>query len=164
MVRAGDVRFVFGLFKDGAGVAPAVLGLYPKLDHPSARAQIYRSPVGEVRFAHAGAVPGVRTGHALDADGKGFVIAAAIPRAAIPAMTRPFGADVRTQLNFDANLGGNHKFWWANQDGSANIETLDEGAAAFPIVQTSRDAKLDTVMSNSFGFGGTNASLVFGRV
>jgi 3-oxoacyl-[acyl-carrier-protein] synthase I len=48
--------------------------------------------------------------------------------------------------------------------GSANIETLDEGAAAFPIVQASRDAKLDTVMSNSFGFGGTNASLVFGRV
>ena len=48
--------------------------------------------------------------------------------------------------------------------GSANIETLDEGAADFPIVQTSRDAKLDTVMSNSFGFGGTNASLVFGRV
>lgn len=128
--RAGDVRFVFGLFKDGAGVAPAVLGLYPKLDHPSARAQIYRSPVGEVRFAHAGAVPGVRTGHALDADGKGFVIAAAIPRAAIPAMTRPFGADVRTQLNFDANLGGNHKFWWANQDGSANIETYDEPSEA----------------------------------
>ena len=47
--------------------------------------------------------------------------------------------------------------------GSANIETLDEGAAAFPIVQTSRDATLNTVMSNSFGFGGTNASLVFGR-
>lgn len=47
--------------------------------------------------------------------------------------------------------------------GSANIETLDEGAAAFPIVQASRDATLDTVMSNSFGFGGTNASLVFGR-
>ena len=48
--------------------------------------------------------------------------------------------------------------------GSANIETLDEGATGFPIVQTSRDAKLNTVMSNSFGFGGTNASLVFGRV
>lgn len=47
--------------------------------------------------------------------------------------------------------------------GSANIETLDEGAAGFPIVQASRDATLDTVMSNSFGFGGTNASLVFGR-
>jgi 3-oxoacyl-[acyl-carrier-protein] synthase-1 len=48
--------------------------------------------------------------------------------------------------------------------GSANIETLDEGAAAFPIVQASRDATLNTVMSNSFGFGGTNASLVFGKV
>ena len=48
--------------------------------------------------------------------------------------------------------------------GSANIETLDEGAASFPIVQASREATLDTVMSNSFGFGGTNASLVFGRV
>ena len=48
--------------------------------------------------------------------------------------------------------------------GSANIETLDEGAAAFPIVQASHDATLNTVMSNSFGFGGTNASLVFGRV
>ena len=48
--------------------------------------------------------------------------------------------------------------------GSANIETLDEGATGFPIEQASRDATLDTVMSNSFGFGGTNASLVFGRV
>ncbi|MBD9437817.1 beta-ketoacyl-ACP synthase I [Pseudoxanthomonas sp. PXM03] len=48
--------------------------------------------------------------------------------------------------------------------GSANIETLDEGAKDFPIVQASRDATLATVMSNSFGFGGTNASLVFGRV
>ena len=48
--------------------------------------------------------------------------------------------------------------------GSANIETLDEGAAGFPIVQASRDATLDTVRSNSFGFGGTTASLVFGRV
>ena len=48
--------------------------------------------------------------------------------------------------------------------GSANIATLDERAAGFPIVRESRDARLDTVMSNSFGFGGTNAALVFGRV
>lgn len=48
--------------------------------------------------------------------------------------------------------------------GSANIETLDPRAASFPIVRESRDATLNTVMSNSFGFGGTNASLVFGRV
>ena len=47
--------------------------------------------------------------------------------------------------------------------GSANIETLDPQAEGFPIVRESRDAVLDTVMSNSFGFGGTNASLVFRR-
>ena len=48
--------------------------------------------------------------------------------------------------------------------GSANIETLDERAEGFPILRESRDAKLDVVMSNSFGFGGTNATLVLGRV
>jgi len=41
--------------------------------------------------------------------------------------------------------------------GSANIDQLDSGAEGFPIVRESRDAKLDVVMSNSFGFGGTNA-------
>ncbi len=48
--------------------------------------------------------------------------------------------------------------------GSANIETLDPKAEGFPIARESRDAKLDVVMSNSFGFGGTNATLVFARV
>ena len=48
--------------------------------------------------------------------------------------------------------------------GSANIETLDPKAEGFPILRESREAKLDTVMSNSFGFGGTNATLVFARV
>jgi 3-oxoacyl-[acyl-carrier-protein] synthase I len=47
---------------------------------------------------------------------------------------------------------------------SANVENLDEQASGMPIV-TARmdDAKIDTIMSNSFGFGGTNASLVFKR-
>ena len=47
---------------------------------------------------------------------------------------------------------------------SANIETLDPAAKGINISQERIDnAKLDTVLSNSFGFGGTNASLVFSR-
>ena len=48
--------------------------------------------------------------------------------------------------------------------GSANIDELDPRAEGFPIVRSSREAKIDTVMSNSFGFGGTNGTLVFARV
>ena len=47
--------------------------------------------------------------------------------------------------------------------GSANIASLDPAAQDMPVVTKSRDARLDTVMSNSFGFGGTNASLVLRR-
>lgn len=48
---------------------------------------------------------------------------------------------------------------------SANITELDEAASDLPIVRSRIDnATVDTVMSNSFGFGGTNASLVFRRV
>ena len=47
---------------------------------------------------------------------------------------------------------------------SANIETLDPAAKGINISQERIDnAKLDTILSNSFGFGGTNASLVFRR-
>lgn len=48
---------------------------------------------------------------------------------------------------------------------SANIDNLDEGAEGYPIVRERQDNQnLDLVMSNSFGFGGTNASLVFKKV
>jgi len=47
---------------------------------------------------------------------------------------------------------------------SANINEIDPKAAAFPIVRERRDdVTLNCVMSNSFGFGGTNATLVFKR-
>lgn len=44
---------------------------------------------------------------------------------------------------------------------SANIEELDPAAAGFPIVTKCKETALQTIMSNSFGFGGTNATLVF---
>ncbi|MFT7259178.1 MAG: 3-oxoacyl-[acyl-carrier-protein] synthase-1 [Glaciecola sp.] len=44
---------------------------------------------------------------------------------------------------------------------SINVENLDEAAKGLDIVTRTREAKLDLVMSNSFGFGGTNATLVF---
>ena len=44
---------------------------------------------------------------------------------------------------------------------SVNIETLDEAATGMPIVQATTIQSLNRVMSNSFGFGGTNACLVF---
>lgn len=47
---------------------------------------------------------------------------------------------------------------------SAHIETLDPEFEGVPIVRERiDDAKIDTVLSNSFGFGGTNATLVFQR-
>ena len=48
--------------------------------------------------------------------------------------------------------------------GSANIEELDPEVADLPVqLKTVENAKIDTVMSNSFGFGGTNATVVLKR-
>jgi len=47
---------------------------------------------------------------------------------------------------------------------SANIENLDPDAEGLPILTEKKEGKINAVMSNSFGFGGTNASLVFKRV
>jgi 3-oxoacyl-[acyl-carrier-protein] synthase-1 len=47
--------------------------------------------------------------------------------------------------------------------GSANVDTPDDSLGTMPLVTKTRDAQLTTVLSNSFGFGGTNASLVLRR-
>ena len=49
--------------------------------------------------------------------------------------------------------------------GSANINEIDEEAKKFPIVsKTEKEVNLNAVMSNSFGFGGTNATLIFEKI
>ena len=46
-----------------------------------------------------------------------------------------------------------------------NINDIADEAKKFPIVtKVEKDVKLNSIMSNSFGFGGTNATLVFEKV
>jgi len=48
---------------------------------------------------------------------------------------------------------------------SANIKNIDDGAKPFPIVtKVEKNVSLKAVMSNSFGFGGTNSTLVFEKI
>jgi 3-oxoacyl-[acyl-carrier-protein] synthase-1 len=48
---------------------------------------------------------------------------------------------------------------------SANITEIDDEAKNFPIItKVEKNVKLNSVMSNSFGFGGTNATLIFEKV
>jgi len=46
---------------------------------------------------------------------------------------------------------------------SVNIENLDDEAIGLPIIRETKSVKLNRILSNSFGFGGTNACLVFER-
>jgi len=48
---------------------------------------------------------------------------------------------------------------------SANIKNMDDGAKSFPIVtKVEKNVSLNAIMSNSFGFGGTNSTLVFEKL
>jgi len=129
--RAGDARFVFGLFQDKDQVRPAVLAMYPQWSGSGKPSPLtYQTPAGGAAvFEHVGLLTSARLGHAMDADGAGFVLAAAIPRASVPKLPAFTGA-FRTQVNFDATFGGHNRFWWANADGSASRETYDEPTEA----------------------------------
>ncbi len=48
--------------------------------------------------------------------------------------------------------------------GSANIDDLDERAEGLPIITENKEMEVNCVMSNSFGFGGTNATLIFEKL
>jgi hypothetical protein len=130
--RPGDVRLVFGVFRDKDGqVRPVVVGFHPEWTGAGqASPQVYRTPVGQTRFAHVGPILGAQLAQVVDADGKGLVLVAAIPRAAIPRLKQSFAGGFRTLVNFEATFGGHNKFWWANRDGSASRETYDEPTEA----------------------------------
>ena len=129
--RPGDARFVFALAREpGGDIVPAALGMYASVPNPDkAQPLTYTSPVGQAKFAHVGPVPGIKLGHKIDPDEKGFVLAVAIPVRAIPIQL-PFRDGFRTMGNFDATFGGHNRFWWSNADGSANSETYDEPSEA----------------------------------
>ena len=48
---------------------------------------------------------------------------------------------------------------------SININEIDEEAKKYPIVtKVEKEITLNAIMSNSFGFGGTNATLIFEKI
>ncbi|HZK80816.1 MAG TPA: hypothetical protein VFC46_07110, partial [Humisphaera sp.] len=129
-VRPGDMRIVFGIFDDNGKAAPVALGMYPKWTGKRKASPLnYATPTGKASFEHVGVLNEVRLGSRIDDDDMGFVIAAAIPRSAIPSIG-PFSGDMRTLANFSATFAGHNKFWWANRDRSASRETYDEPTEA----------------------------------
>ena len=128
--RPGDARLVFALIEDGGRVKPVVVGYYPfASEHAGAHPVSFATVVGRADFADVEPLRDARLGYALDADGKGFVIAAAIDRAAFPKLP-PLASAPRTLVDFAATFGGKASIWWANTDGSASTVTSDEPSEA----------------------------------
>jgi hypothetical protein len=137
--REGDVRIIFGVFRENNKVRPVAVGVYPKYyGKENANPVSYISPVGKVNFEHAGELKNVEMKYKIDDDGNGFIILARIPvdvfKDSLPPAKKSklekFGSEIKTLVNFEATFGGHTKFWWANSDGSASIETYDEPSEA----------------------------------
>ena len=128
--RPDDLRIVFAIVKDGAAVKPVALGMYPRWTQTGpANPVTYISPTGKTVFGHVGLIASAKLAYTIDSDGKGFAIAAAIPRAAIPSRG-PFTGGTRTTADFSATLGGKTTFWWANTGGVNIALTTDEPSEA----------------------------------
>ncbi len=130
--RPGDVRIVFSLYDDNGTIRPAALGVFPRWDGAGEGSPFtYASPWRSVKFAHAGLLETVKLDHRLSDDRRILVLTAVIPRSALPRAVPALAAGWRTAANFDMIVGGAHKQWWANADGSASREMSDEPSEAF---------------------------------
>lgn len=128
--RPGDMRVVFALIREGERLRPVAVAYYPfasggEIRHPAS----FATAVGRMDFADVRPLEGTRLGYAIDTDGKGFVIAAAIDRRDLP-MLPPLSGALRTLIDFAATFDGKAKVWWANADGSASTVTSDEPSEA----------------------------------
>ena len=128
--RPGDARLVFALIEDRGQVKPVVVGYYPFAgERAGAHPLSFATTVGRADFADVRPLEHARLGYALDADGKGFVIAAAIDRTALPKLP-PISTVSHTMVDFAATFGGKANIWWADSDGSASTVTSDEPSEA----------------------------------
>ncbi len=128
--RAGDVRIVFGVYKEATAVKPVALAMYAAAPvgvtpHPVR----YKTPVSMVELGHVALLDTAKLNWKADADNRGFVLVAAIPRAAVTTVPELYGG-LRTMVNFEATFAGHNKFWWSNADGSASRDTYDEPSEA----------------------------------
>jgi len=129
--RPGDLRIVFSLYDDNGTIRPAALGLYPGWDGPGEpQPFVYISPGQRTAFAHVATLDAVKLGYDLRDDGKTLVMAAAIPRSVLPGKVPALDGGWKSMANFEATVGGVHKLWWSNADGSASREVNDEPTEA----------------------------------
>jgi len=130
--RVGDTRIVFALVKKDGVVKPIALGMHAqwKPEWGPAHPVTYGSVLGIARFENVALMDSATLGYTLDADKKGFTIAAAIPRKAIPALPPLTEIIQPITGDFSATIDGKVEFWWSNYDGSASTVTSDEPSEA----------------------------------